>query len=381
MNYIGSKWSLLPFIQSLLRDKQLTGGTFCDLFAGTTAVGQMARRMGFRVISNDWQYYSYVLGKAYLCANRYPTFERLFKAEPHILDIPKGAQPPLPYFDRSEDYAPRLPLLYVIRWLSTLPGIETGFVYNHYCAGGTRNSEHQRNYFSDENGKRCDAIRQQLEDWRASHLINDDEYFLLLASLLDALDRVANTASVYGAFLKHLKATARKPLVMTPPSILESDQSHEVFCQDANELVGRVECDVLYLDPPYNRRQYATNYHLLETVALGDNPPLHGKTGLRPYDHQRSKYCLKQEVAEAFTDLVMKARARHIILSYNDEGFLSAQELEHIFSRRGSVEVRRLAYKRFRADRNRDNRQYRPNQSVSEFLFYVQVEKEAELAA
>ncbi len=381
MNYIGSKWSLLPFIHNLLNSKQLNSGVFCDLFAGTTAVGQFAKKQGFRVISNDWQYYSYVLGKAYLTCNSYPTFKELFAEYPEISRFPIGVQPGLPGFDKADDYAQRLPFLKVIGWLNTLPGIDSGFVYNNYCVSGAENLEFGRNYFSPENGRRCDAVRVLLEEWYRQQLLTSDEYFLLLTALLDALDKVANTASVYGAFLKKLKPTALKPLTLNPPAIILGEQPHQVFCKDANELVAEIECDVLYLDPPYNRRQYATNYHLLETVAKGDSPYLHGKTGLRPYENQRSRYCLKQEVTKAFTDLISRARARHIILSYNDEGFLSAQEIERIFNLRGRVEVQRLAYKRFRADKDRENRKYATNQAVSEFLFYVRVEGESELAA
>jgi adenine-specific DNA-methyltransferase len=380
LNYIGSKWSLLPFIQNLLTTKQLTGGTFCDIFAGTTAVGQLAKKMGFRVISNDWQYYSYVLGRASISCSRFPTFEKLFEAYPEIAHFPVNEQPPLPEFEQAAAITRRMPLLRVIGWLNKLPGVGDGFIYNNFCMGGTCLDEFQRNYFSDENGKRCDAIRNCLDRWRDHALVTADEYFLLLASLLDALDRVANTASVYGAFLKHLKPVARKPITLTCPGVIESSHSHTVYCMDANVLVGQVECDVLYLDPPYNRRQYATNYHLLETVAMGDNPELSGKTGLRPYEHQRSKYCLKQEVEGAFSDLVRRARARHIILSYNNEGFLSASEIERIFSTRGRVEVQKLAYRRFRADKDGANRKYAADQ-VSEYLFYVKVENEAELAA
>jgi adenine-specific DNA-methyltransferase len=381
LNYIGSKWSLLPFIQNLLDAKQLNGGVFCDLFSGTTAVGQFAKRLGFQVVSNDWQYYSYVLGKAFLGCNQYPTFEMLLNAYPQISERQVQIQPPLPSFSSDKEYNLRLPLLKVVDWLNSLSGIDTGFVFNNYCYGGTRDSEHSRNYFSDENGRSCDAIRQTLETWKVAGLVNEDEYYLLLAALLDALDSVANTASVYGAFLKHLKTTARKPLKLKTPVIIPGDKPHKVFCSDANQLIQQLDCDVLYLDPPYNRRQYATNYHLLETVALGDNPELKGKTGLRPYEHQRSRYCLKLEVERAFTDLVSHARARHIILSYNDEGFLSPKEIERIFGMRGRVETHRLTYRRFRADKNRDNRNYAPNQNVYEFLFYVRVENEAELAA
>jgi len=379
LNYIGSKWSLLPVIGRLLDEKSLRGGVFCDLFAGTTAVGQFAKRRGFQVVSNDWQHYSYVLGRAFLSNNSYPTFSRLFEAYPKLAAIKTGVlnQPPLPLFDKATEMTTRLPLYQVTNWLNQLTGREDGFVYRHYCAG----SGSQRNYFSDENGQRCDAIRGQLEEWQMASLLTGDEYYLLLASLLEAVDRVANTASVYAAFLKHIKTTARKPLRLAPLPVIESSLNHKIYCSDANELTRQMECEVLYLDPPYNHRQYATNYHILETIAVGDSPQLAGKTGLRPYANQRSRYCLKTEAHHAFTELVKQAQAHHIILSYNDEGLLSAEELQHIFQQRGTCEVRRLPYKRFRADKDRENRCYAPNKAVNELLFYVRIEDQAEWAA
>jgi adenine-specific DNA-methyltransferase len=287
------------------------------------------------------------------------------------------SQPTLPLLDQTAEMSLRRPLYQVINWLNGLTGRKDGFVYRHYCAG----SGSQRNYFSDENGQRCDAIRYQLEEWRAASLLSGDEYYLLLAALLEAVDRVANTASVYAAFLKHIKTTALKPLRLIPPPIIESNLAHEIYCSDANELTRRIECDVLYLDPPYNHRQYATNYHILETIAVGDSPELSGKTGLRPYTKQRSRYCLKSEATAAFTELVKQVRARHIILSYNDEGLLSADDLQAIFRQRGTCEVRRLPYKRFRADKDRENRCYAPNKAVNELLFYVRIEDQAVWAA
>jgi len=376
VNYIGSKWSLLPVIGQLLDEKGLREGVFCDLFAGTTAVGQFAKKRGFQVISNDWQHYSYVLGQALLSNNAYPAFTCLYQKYPWLNQVDTGT-PPLPYFEQSPEFSCRRPLHQVIAWLNKLPGAENGFVYSHYCAG----SGSGRNYFSDENGQRCDAIRTQLEDWRKADLLTSPEYYLLLAALLEALDKVANTASVYAAYLKHIKASACKPLRLLPPPVIQSDLRHQVYCSDANQLIGQIECDVLYLDPPYNHRQYATNYHILETVAAGDTPELSGKTGLRPYDEQRSHYCLRAKAKVAFTELISQARARHIILSYSDEGLLCAEELQAIFRQRGTCEVRRLPYKRFRADKDRANRCYAPNRAVSELLFYVRVEGQAKQAA
>ena len=140
---------------------------------------------------------------------------------------------------------------------------------------------------------------------REKNLIYNDEYYFLIASLIESIDKYANTASVYGAFLKNLKKTARNNLIMKPAELIINEQDHKVFNADINEVSEKVSGDILYLDPPYNHRQYATNYHLLETIAKYDNPKIYGKTGLRDYDKQKSLYCSRSQVKKKFKDLIL----------------------------------------------------------------------------
>src|SRR3989338_490430 len=161
---------------------------------------------------------------------------------------------------------------------------------------------------------RCDSIRQKIENWKKEKLISDDEYYFLITSLVESIDKYANTASVYGAFLKKLKKTAQNNLILKPAELIINDQDHEVFNEDINKVAGKIAGDILYLDPPYNQRQYATNY---------DNPKIHGKTGLREYQNQKSLYCSRTQVKKAFKDLILKAKAKYIFLSYNNEGLMT----------------------------------------------------------
>jgi adenine-specific DNA-methyltransferase len=111
-------------------------------------------------------------------------------------------------------------------------------------------------YFTDENAKKCDAIRKKIEDWKKEEKITENEYYFLLASLIESIDKVANTASVYGAFLKKFKKSALNPLILQPADFYLNDNEHKVFNEDINKLIVESSHDVVYLDPPYNHRQY-----------------------------------------------------------------------------------------------------------------------------
>ena len=229
----------------------LSGKTFCDLFAGTGIVGRILKKEVRRVISNDIEYYSFVLNRNYIGNHRKLNFE--------------------PFIDKLNALAPS----------------EGGFIYENYCMGSLSG----RQYFSDENGKKTDAMRKRIETWFRKKKIDEDLYYFLLACLLEAVDKIANTASVYGAFLKKLKRTAQKDLILEPALFDINDNPHEVYQADANDLIHKISGDILYLDPPYNERQYGANYHLLNTVAKYDDFIPHGKTGLR--DYFRSNYCVR----------------------------------------------------------------------------------------
>lgn len=361
MNYIGSKLSLLNFIDEtidklLKNDKKYNSSkdiVFADLFAGTGVVGDYYKRLGYKIISNDIQYYSYVLNRHRIGNSKNLEFKELSTVIPELKNETD-------YMDKQ---------LKVLSTLNDLPGVE-GFIFNNYCSGGTKGEEHERMYFSDYNGKKCDAIRIQIEEWKEDEMINADEYFALLAALIDSIDKYANTASVYGAFLKKLKKSADKEMVLSPyGSLVTSEHENEVYNEDVNLLIKKIKGDILYLDPPYNHRQYATNYHILETIAKYDDPFIYGKTGLRKYEDQKSLYCSKTKAVEAFEDLIDNANFKYIILSYNDEGIIPISEVERIFRKKGKYELFQTDYKRFKADKT-ENRNHKKDSTV-EYLHCV----------
>jgi adenine-specific DNA-methyltransferase len=296
----------------------------CDLFAGTGAVGRHFKTKVKSIIANDLEYYSYVLNRNYIGNHK------------------------------SMD---------VSTWLEKLQTIKghSGFIYENYCKGGNGN----RNYFNDENGKRIDAIRSQIETWKNAKEINEDIYFYLLATLLESADKVANTASVYGAYLKHIKKTAAVSLSIIPAVYENTISKHEVYQSDANELINTIKGDILYLDPPYNARQYGSNYHMLNTIAAYQAFEPRGVTGLP--DYTRSAYCSKTSVRQSFEDLVAKANFKYLFLSYNNEGLMTHKDISAIMSKYGKVELKTKAYQRFKADKT-ENRNHTACETL-EYLF------------
>ncbi len=193
-------------------------------------------------------------------------------------------------------------------------------------------------------------------------------YYFLLASLLESSDRRANTASVYGAFLKHLKISAQKPLSLTPATYTVNENTHEVYCSDANILINNIEGDILYLDPPYNARQYGANYHLLNTIAEYKPFSPKGKTGLR--DYYKSPYCGKNTVLSSFDSLIRNAKFKYIFLSYNNEGLMSLQDIAATMSKHGRYEMFSQDYQRFRADKE-ENRNHLADKTI-EYLHVLE---------
>ena len=319
MNYIGSKLKLcqnfLPLTIQSVCGKDLSKKIFCDIFAGTGIVGRTFKTLVKKVISNDIEYYSYVLNKNYI-GNHYPIENKEL----------------------------------LIQELNTLPLIDDGFIYKNYCLGGSG----ERQYFSDENGKIIDTVRTAIENWKKEKRISNDVYYFLLCSILESADKVANTASVYGAYLKDLKKTAQKKLIIESAEYELNDNEHLVFNKDANELIKEIEGDILYLDPPYNSRQYGANYHLLNTIAEYKPFIPNGKTGLRNYS--RSKYCSAHSIKNEFEELIKNAKFKHIFLSYNNEGLMSVEEIKLIMSKYGCYDVAKTNYQRFKADSSRLNK-------------------------
>lgn len=330
MNYIGSKFSLLKFLENSINNtlaknnetKRPNEMVFADIFAGTGCVGGHFKGLGYSIIANDIQYYSYVITK-------------------HMIE--------------NNGNLNKNKMTTLINELNSLEGIE-GFIYNNYSYEGTEGQEFRRMYFTADNARKCDAIRQTIEDWLIHNIISQNEYYFLLGSLINSIDKYANTASVYGAYLKQFKKSALKPMKLEPLPLTIGHVDCMVYNEDVNSLISKISGDILYLDPPYNERQYCSNYHLLETIAKNDNPTIKGKTGLRDYKAQKSDFCVKSKVYDAFENIIKNANFKYIFLSYNNEGLMSLDKIKEILSKYGEYSLYTQEYRRFKADNSRENK-------------------------
>lgn len=353
IRFIGSKEKLIPFIECIIRS-HVKDKMFClgDIFSGTAAVSKYFKQRGNKVIASDSLKFCYVLAKSALGINEEPRFERLIDKE--NISVKVNGLFSIPYDQ-------------VLIYLNELPGKE-GFFYKEYSPGGTSSSEFQRCYFSDENAKRIDAIRSKIANWYNEGLLTETESCLLISDLIHATNRIANIAGTYGCFIKYWDPRALKRLTLQRSLIIPDSNRHEVFCKDANILVKERDFDVLYLDPPYTWRHYGAYYHILETIAEGDEPFVTGRTGLRPWNKSKSRYCDRADAFNALNELICLAQCKHVFLSYSSEGLIGHEQIMEILAQRGNPIYYETNYRRYRSNGNGNI-----HNIVKERLYYVQI--------
>ncbi|WP_394951655.1 DNA adenine methylase [uncultured Helicobacter sp.] len=387
MRFIGNKEKLAPkiyailqecaIIESSLRESTISNITestpkgttkslgskslkpqqsFCDCFAGSASMGRFFKQKGFRIISCDLLYFSYCLQRAYLQDNSLldfvglqgflESFEKNPTAQCHISLVQSTLSLAQSPYDK------------VLAFLNSLQGKE-GFIATHYAPSLSAKNGVERKYFSDSNAAKIDSIRIQIEEWKDTKCITEKEYYLLLATLLESVSLFANVAGVYAAFCKKWDSRAVKPFRLTGLSLDYPLQSSEnlCFCGDSLQVLQTLECnsqklDILYLDPPYNHRQYAPNYHLLETIARYDNPNIKGVAGLRQWQEQKSRFCNVKSAYKELENFAKLKNYKNLVLSYNSEGLMQKEQIEEILKPIGNMCCVEIIYPRFKSNKN-----------------------------
>ena len=325
--YLGNKYKLLGFIEDIISEKCGNIKSFCDIFSGTGVVGERFNNGEIKIISNDLLNTNYVCLKAFLGSKQ--------NNEENIVNK--------------------------INHLNNLEAKKENYFSEHF--GGT--------FFTIENAKKIGAIREEIENISE----NENEKNILLCSLLYAVDKVANTVGHYDAFRKKLDSV--QPLKLLIPDIDYSHNSqNEIFNEDSNSLIRKISCDVLYIDPPYNSRQYCDAYHLLENLSEWKKPKVKGIAKKMDRSYIKSAYCLKN-ATQAFEDLIRNANCKHILLSYNNtadskndrsNARMKDDDIIRILKNKGEIEIFEKDYKAFTTGKSN-------GEGNTERIFYCKVTK------
>ena len=319
MRYLGGKGRLVNRIHEVVQSRYPGIHDLTDGFAGSNAVAVHFKQHGFRVTTNDALYFSYSMARGSVGINRRPTFSALRAANRNasieqILERVAGG--------RSRP----------------------AYMRDTYSPAGTAG----RRYLTEINALRIQRLRDAFDSWRHTGLVSDAEFFYLLGGLIRAVPSVSNITGTYGAFLKHWDKRALNKFELELPAITSNSQRNRCFNEDLGVLLQRASGELLYLDPPYNNRQYLANYHLLETVAKNDKPVVAGVTGVRPGGF-KSAWCNAASALEELEHTAKNAQFDVVLLSYSSEGLLSRSQIREALEAFGRVRVDSWEHPRFKS--------------------------------
>jgi adenine-specific DNA-methyltransferase len=384
--YIGNKRRLLPFIKNAFDSiaERVPVSAFIDPFAGTGAVSRLARFLGWRVAANDAEEYSRILCSCYLTLNA-GDLEGAFKKHGGTAAVFRYLNSFHPSRSRAEgsDRAARNENAYprIGQDAPYLPSFEP-YISAHYAPRDTDTADYrsERLFYTAENAVFIDLIRSLIEEWYPAGKLTDTEEaerVILLTALLYEASVHSNTSGVFKAFHKGFGGHGKDALsrIMSAmelemPSLIEGRTRAEVFKLDAAEFAASRSCDLCYLDPPYNQHQYGSNYHMLNTIAFWDKPPVSGERTAsgafaekaaipKAWKRTRSDFCYARSAPDALSRLLAEIDARMIVLSYNTEGIIPFDRLIEICSTRGSVEILGSDYVTYRGGRQSNTRRVR----------------------
>lgn len=343
--YIGNKTRLASHLVSLFSSEIEPGAKVADLMCGTASMSAELRRAGYAVVASDLMTYAKHHATVRLNISEAPAFSALQH--------------------EHNGYAQ------VLAHLNTLAPVH-GLMVREYSPAGQPAAEcAPRQYFSPDNAARLDAILQELAAWEGAGLLTEQEAALLRHDTVLASNRVANIAGTYGHYWSKWTRASQQPLALVPSRFDRGPTGHLVLQGRAEDVATTLTCDLCYLDPPYTKRQYAANYHLLETIARGDEPEAIGVSGLRPWRDQYSDFCSKVRIRGAFRAIIMSADCPLFAVSYSEDGLLPREELAALLGEFGAVTSYAFPFPRFKSNQSDLDR------TLLEFLFLLDTTKPA----
>lgn len=307
--YLGNKYKLLPFITKIVTEHCGDFNSFTDIFAGTGAVA--SAYINKQLTTNDILFSNYISNTAWFSPEKYD-------------------------WDK---------LVGFISKYNEFDSIEENYMTKNFSD----------TYFSHDICSKIGFIREDIEDKKNSKIINNREYAILLTSLLYAMDRIANTCGHYDAWRRNVDLSSQVLEMRMLAAEMNLNSENHCFNTDSNELAASIKSDVVYLDPPYNSRQYCDAYHLVENVARWQKPEVFGIAKKMDRTSLKSKYCT-QSAPKAFDDLISKLDAKYILVSYNNmenkgndrsNARIRDEEILTSLKKRGTVQVFSEDYKAF----------------------------------
>lgn len=320
--YIGSKSRIANDIIQYLGSPQTENGYFIDAFSGTGIVASKAADFGWKIKINDMMYNAVAMSEAKLLSNEDVTFSTLGGYEA---------------------------VLETLRQTS-----REGFIWREYSPASLRQVGIERKYFTEDNARKIDGAVEKIHFYKNNGMISEREFSLLIATLISAVNDVANIAGTYGCFLSKWTTQSLGTLNLRPLQVRDKKVDYSATAKDVFSIKSRPN-DVVYLDPPYTKRQYAAYYHILETITLGDEPIVEGVAGLRPWKSKSSVFCYKVKALRALVNLVSLQSANRVLISYSNDGHIQLDLLVQELEKTGTVEVVELG----------SIGRYRPNSTAS----------------
>ncbi len=332
--YIGNKFKLMDWISDLIDSNCEKCHSFFDVFAGTGSVSDYMFEKYDRFIINDFLYSNNIIYNAFFLNEKYDNNK--------IVELKEKYQK-----------------------------LDSKKIKDNYVSVNFGNK-----FFNYDDSLKIGYIREDIEKLKKSDKINKKEYSILVASLLYSLDRIANTIGHYDAYrkIKEIKSTFAFELIN--PKEINSKKVIEIYREDSNDLAKRVKCDIAYIDPPYNSRQYSRFYHVLENITEWKKPELFG-TALKPKEENMSDYC-KVSAPIVFNDLIQSLDAKYIVVSYNNtydsksnssKNKITLEEIKTILSNKGETKIFEKKYKAFDSGKTDFN-------NHKEFIFITKVKKD-----